>query len=151
MKLILRGDGGQSVPLTSAIDLDTLELDVKIPAWDTWLQFASPFTRAPEPLLVDCYLKRASFLDYAPLQTGLGRSQGLRKNPHPNIAKYLGCTEINDRIRSLCFGRYMMTLQERAETGIPLDTNLCPQALKDARPRPHSQRHQYTQYHDRCR
>ncbi|KAH8422458.1 uncharacterized protein LDX57_000213 [Aspergillus melleus] len=36
----------------------------------------------------------------------------LRKNPHPNIATYYGCTETRGRVSGLCFKRYTSTLLE---------------------------------------
>ncbi|KAG7405730.1 Serine/threonine-protein kinase H1-like protein [Fusarium oxysporum f. sp. raphani] len=148
MKLILRSETGEyfyakvkkRLPLSYTVDTHDLEL-VQIPAENIWPQFNSTFTGAPKPPPIDCYVKRASLLDYDPdtSQDHICRQvleeakvcEILRKNPHPNIAKYLGCVEVDGRIHGLCFAKYAMTLQERATTGTPLDTKPCVQGIKD--------------------
>lgn len=91
---------------------------------------------------IDCYVKRPSLMYY-----GVDGSQKncikeqilqeaevceiLRKNPHPNIARYLGYIEVNGRVRGLCFHRYSMTLAERVKIGTILDTKLCLEGIKN--------------------
>jgi serine/threonine protein kinase len=41
----------------------------------------------------------------------------LRRNPHPNIAKYLGAYVEDQRITGLCFEKYEVTLAERLTNG----------------------------------
>ncbi|KAL7944024.1 kinase-like domain-containing protein [Trichoderma barbatum] len=122
--------------------LDTTKLDLTpIPPEDIWPQFDKSFTLAPVPLPEDCYVKRASLLDYEASTRGDGIPklilqeaeicEILRKNPHHNIANYLGCLVVDGKIHGLCFDRYAMTLDEQKENGTPLDATLCLQDIKD--------------------
>jgi serine/threonine protein kinase len=105
----------------SSSEISSHDLDLHpIPAADIWPVFSTDLTRAPDPLPADCYVKRPSLLHYADMTFRSQLSnlllqeartcELLRKNPHPNIAQYLGCIIHNNRITGLCFVRYSMTL-----------------------------------------
>ncbi|EHK17969.1 uncharacterized protein TRIVIDRAFT_67189 [Trichoderma virens Gv29-8] len=148
MEYILKQNSGEyfyaklnrRMPLDAAIDVDTLD-PIRIPTEHICPQFAPGLTRAPEPLPKGCYVKRASLLGYGTNVSGddisrtvLGEAricETLRKNPHPNIAKYHGCIEVDGRIHGLCLDRYVMTLQDRVETGTQFDADICFQRIKD--------------------
>jgi len=108
--------------------VDPLELDpVLIPASHIWPLFPRHFTRAPEPLPQDCYVKRPSLLYYGDTEVSTDLSslllneaevcEILRASPHPNIAQYLGCIVEDGRITGLCFVKYGMNLSERVTKG----------------------------------
>jgi hypothetical protein len=88
----------QRVCGSEKIDPSALQL-IEIATDDIWPKYQPKFTRAPEPLLPNSYLKKPSFLDYGnPLWKHLGAQilqeaeicEILRLWPHPNIVKYLG-------------------------------------------------------------
>ncbi|KAL7932925.1 kinase-like domain-containing protein [Trichoderma chlorosporum] len=121
---------------------DPRELDtVPIPAEHIWPLFPSSLTRAPDPLPEGCYVKRPSLLDYEVDKSEHGTPELvleeaeiyeiLSKNPHPNIAKYLGCKVVDGKIRGLCLERYVMTLEARVETKTPFDKDLFLKGIKD--------------------
>lgn len=88
-------------------------------------RFPSTFTRAPDPLPRETYVKRPSLMSYDRVRKGaLPNSiadgllleaqvyELLRRNPHPNIAGYLGCRTLGDDIDGLCLPRYGTTLMQ---------------------------------------
>lgn len=90
-------------------------------------RFPSTYTRAPDPLPCDTYVKRPSLMSYDRVCKGalpnsiadglLAEAQVyelLRRNPHPNIARYLGCRTLGDDIDGLCLARYGTTLMQAA-------------------------------------
>ena len=67
-----------------------------------------------------CYFKTPSLSAYTSnvdLEGRISREietcEILRKNPHRNIASYLGCREIRGRVSGLCFKHYKSTLLDR--------------------------------------
>ncbi|KAF4959411.1 hypothetical protein FSARC_10736 [Fusarium sarcochroum] len=126
--------------IANALKLDKLDL-VPIPIDVIWPRYADFLTIASEPTSRDCYVKRASLLNYETDQSfnlyhmlvmeEAQVCETLLKNPHPNIARYRGCEVLDGRIRGLCFDKYAMTLRERLETGNSLDKQLCLQGIKD--------------------
>jgi hypothetical protein len=105
-----------------------------------WPEFSPSLTIAPEQLWKCYYIKRSNLIDYEADQEKnnykelvLAETYAceiLRTNPHPNIAKYWGCEVVDGTIRGLCFGRYTITLGERLDAGVPLDTRLCLQGIR---------------------
>lgn len=88
-------------------------------------RFQSTITRAPDPLPRDTYVKRPSLVSYDRVhKSALPNSiadgllveaqvyELLRRNSHPNIARYLGCRTLGDDIDGLCFPRYGTTLMQ---------------------------------------
>lgn len=82
------------------------------------------FTICPNPNSSDVFVKRPSLLDYnsesdAIRETFLQEAQVcetlLKKVPHVNIARYLGCAVEDSRITGLCFTRYQTTLSEKVK------------------------------------
>ena len=125
---------------TSKVDLHELDL---VPISQIWPPFPTQFTRAPEPLPQDCYVKRPSLLDYGDGDdtktstelSGLLLSEAevceiLRASPHPNIAQYLGCQVEDDKIMGLCFVKYGMNLHKRVQDSRPFDTDLILQGIQ---------------------
>ncbi|KAM0345804.1 hypothetical protein ACHAPU_006157 [Fusarium lateritium] len=119
-----------------------------IPGGHMWPRFRSSLTAAPEGILQYCHVKQGAVGGYN--IKGKGRDikdlvlseatvcELLMKHPHPNIAKYWGCDVVDGRIRGLCFGKYAMTLHERAVTGVPLDIERCLQGVRDGLEHLHS-------------
>lgn len=80
------------------------------------------FTRAPEPLPVNRWVKRPSLIDCGDSEASSKPAvhllneaivyEILRKHPHKNIARYLGCVVEGGRIKGLCFVKYPMTLRQ---------------------------------------
>lgn len=141
-KIILRDGSQYFYALTlrrysSATEIDPADLElIPIPASQIWPPFPENYTRAPEPLPQNCYVKRPSLLHCGDTDasTKLGTlildeakaCEILRAHPHPNIAQYLGCTVDGGRITGLCFVKYGMTLLERVSKGPhAFDADLC--------------------------
>lgn len=95
-------------------------------------RFPPTFTRAPDPLPPDTYVKRPSLVSYDRVRQSAGPSsssssssiaEGLlaearvyellgRSPPHRNIARYLGCRTLGDDVDGLCLPRYGPTLMQ---------------------------------------
>ena len=124
-KVILRsGDAffqaRTNLRLTSAINANELDV-IPIPIECIRPPYSAELSRAPTPLPVDTYVKSASLLDcesgveLGPSALVLAEAricETLKKNPHPNIAQYIGCVTQGDRITGLCFTRYDKTLAD---------------------------------------
>ncbi|OBT69956.1 hypothetical protein VE03_00497 [Pseudogymnoascus sp. 23342-1-I1] len=122
---------------SSASEIDPADLElIPIPSSQIWPPFPENYTRAPEPLPRDCYVKRPSLLLYGDTDASSRVStlildearvcEVLRGNPHPNIARCLGCTVDGGRITGICFVRYGVTLLERVSKGSQdFDAELC--------------------------
>ena len=112
----------------------------KIPAESVWPPMDPRFTRTPDPLPPNTYLKQPSLLDYGDTCASLEPScqilteveacEILRRHPHPNIAQYLGCVSKHGRIKGLCFVKYPMTLSKRLKDPKPFDKALCLQGIE---------------------
>ncbi|KAF2234418.1 serine/threonine-protein kinase-like protein [Viridothelium virens] len=116
-KVILKGDSEYHYAVThrrfrSIDEIDPSELTcIPMRTSDIWPEFPTSFTRAPEPLLQNLYVKRPSSLSYGDSKTSTEIStlvlheaqicETLRKCPHPNIAQYLGCVVDGGRITRL--------------------------------------------------
>lgn len=141
-KIILRDGNQYYYALTerrywSTSEVDPVDLDLTpIPTSQIWPPFPADFTRAPEPLPQNCYVKRPSLLYYGETDASTELStlllneaeacEILRVYPHPNIAQYLGCIVDGGRITGLCFAKYGMTLSERvSKDPRPFDADLC--------------------------
>jgi len=82
-------------------DLQGLDI-VPIQASHIWPPFQAQLGRAPEPLPQDYYVKQPRLIDYISTSTGFGDlllheaevCEILRASPHPNIAQYLGLSQI---------------------------------------------------------
>ncbi|KAL5345644.1 hypothetical protein ACLOAV_009398 [Pseudogymnoascus australis] len=126
---------------SSATEIDPASLElIPIPVSQIFPPFPETYTRAPQPLPQNCYVKRPSLLHYGDTDASTKLSslilnearacEILRVHPHPNIARYLGCT-VDGGITGLCFVKYGMTLLERASTGSrALDVDLCLRGIK---------------------
>jgi serine/threonine protein kinase len=93
-----------------------------IPAAHLWPLYSNDITLAPNPLPPDTYIKRPRMIQYTEDCTSripdlflaeARTCETLRKAPHPNIARYLGCLVKDNRITGLCFENYDMTLEDR--------------------------------------
>ncbi|KAM0502468.1 hypothetical protein ACHAP8_004013 [Fusarium lateritium] len=130
-----------ALSLSSSFGIDPkLIKTIPIPVENVCPKFTSSLTAAPEGMM-DYF-----FFKYTHLDSDSGKPNDrtkdlvlmeaktcevLMKNPHPNIAKYWGCYVLDGRIRALCFANYPMTLQQRKETGVPLDTERCLKGIRD--------------------
>jgi hypothetical protein len=109
-------------PANSQVDLLKLDL-IPIPTSQIWPPFPRQFTRAPELLPQDYYIKRPSLLYYGNTKASTELSslllneaevcEILRAFPHPNITRYLRYIVENNRITGLYFIKYGMNLLER--------------------------------------
>lgn len=121
----------------SIVDVDPTRLKtIPIPTSHIWPPFPKNFTRAPDPLPRNCYIKRPSLIHYgdtreiAEVSTLLAKEaqvcEILRDSPHPNIAQYYGCVVHDGRITGLCFARYGANLLEKLNSEPRhLDIDLC--------------------------
>lgn len=124
----------------SDIDLGSLDL-VKIPVDHVWPEYDQKFTKAPEPLPENTYIKEPSLLSYGDTEASLRLDQQvsneaeaceiLRQNPHPNIARYWGCVVRDGRIRGLCFTRYPMSLTQQLRSSNAFNPKTCLEGIKN--------------------
>ncbi|KJZ70629.1 hypothetical protein HIM_09984 [Hirsutella minnesotensis 3608] len=146
-KLIIRGLNHQyfyaitkdRIGASSSVDLDRLQ-KIPISIDSIWPRFSVQFSRAPEPLPSECFVKEPNLLDYGDTPASLQLSSHilhevevceiLKKNPHPNIATYMGCVVAANRIQGLCFVRYKMTLAKRLSLNAPFNKDLCLQDME---------------------
>ncbi|KAF6806266.1 serine/threonine-protein kinase [Colletotrichum plurivorum] len=109
----------------SNLSINQLTAEVLIPATAYSPLFVPTFTRAPDPLPSNTYVKKPSLLSYDRIHHGLLKNnivdnvlaevqvcELLKQNPHPNIARYLGCQVLDGRIVGICFAKYEKTLME---------------------------------------
>ena len=103
------------------VNLDALEMR-PIPTAHLWPTYSNDLTPAPDPLPLDCYIKRPSMIQYSEDATSgipnlfLAEARTcelLSKHPHPNIARYHGCLVRDNRLTGLCFAKYDKTLEDR--------------------------------------
>ncbi|KAI1158894.1 kinase-like domain-containing protein [Nemania serpens] len=116
------------------VNIDALDMTA-IPVEHIWPLADPKFARAPEPLPANCYLKRQSLLSYEaapsahkfgdPILAEVEACEILRKHPHPNIVRYLGCVVRNGRIEALAFDRYTTTLYKMLVNDISFDKSRC--------------------------
>ncbi|KAI1194731.1 kinase-like domain-containing protein [Nemania serpens] len=141
-KIILqRGDdeyfyakSSQRIYSEEEVNIEALDM-TEIPLEHIWPLADPKFTRAPEPLPANCYLKRQRLLTYeaSPSAHKFGDQtlveaeacEVLRKHPHPNIVKYLGCVVKNSRIEALAFDRYTINLHDVIVNDISFDKSRC--------------------------
>jgi hypothetical protein len=103
--------------------IDATKLDLEeIPDTFLYAQIPAGWTRAPDPLPADSYIKQPNLLEYGETSnccTVLLQEaeiyEVLRQHPHPNIARYYGCVVENGRFRGICLRRYSTTLKQRVE------------------------------------
>ncbi|KAH6982279.1 hypothetical protein BKA56DRAFT_632339 [Ilyonectria sp. MPI-CAGE-AT-0026] len=108
----------------TAVDLNPSQL-IRIPTENVWPAFEPVFTPAPEPLPVNRW-PAVHLLSEATV------CEILKKHPHPNIARYLGCVVEGGRIKVLCFVKYAMTLcQMVRDRTTPLDVDKCMRGIED--------------------
>lgn len=132
---------------TKEVNLDELELHL-IPADNIWPPFSSDLTPAPDPLPPNSYIKSLSLLlcadnhDHRPGDLLLEEAricEILRRDPHPNVAQYLGCTVKGNRVTGLCFVKYNVTLWDRLQNrDSPLDRENCCGAIESGLEHLHS-------------
>ncbi|KAJ8131821.1 hypothetical protein O1611_g1803 [Lasiodiplodia mahajangana] len=116
------------------VDIGALE-PVAIPTEHIWPLADPEFTRAPEPLPETCYLKRQPLCGYETgpnaykygntILTEAKACEVLRKHPHPNIVRYLGCVVKDGRIRALAFDKHPLTLGQMMRDETPFDKDRC--------------------------
>ncbi|KAK1977354.1 serine/threonine-protein kinase [Colletotrichum cereale] len=111
--------------VVSELSIDQLTNKIRIPTTAYSPAFPPTYTQAPDPLPPNTYVKKPSLLSYDRIHKGalpndiadnvLNEVQVcelLERNPHPNIARYLGCQVLDGRIIGICFQRYEKTLME---------------------------------------
>ncbi|KAI8954509.1 hypothetical protein F4801DRAFT_605430 [Xylaria longipes] len=115
------------------IDIKKLNI-IRIPEDHIWPLADPKFTRAPEPLPATSYWKRPCLLDYDVKEPDFYPivmlkeaevCEILRKHPHPNIARYLGCIIKDGWIKGLAFDKYPVTLGAMLEEETPFDKDRC--------------------------
>jgi len=108
------------------VKLEELSNVVLIPTTTYCPLFPSNYTRAPDPLPPNCYIKRPHLLSYGRIHDTpnassiservlkeAGVCEILKLHPHPSTAQYLGCQVRNGRITGICFTKYSDTLMHR--------------------------------------
>ncbi|KAJ5721507.1 uncharacterized protein N7483_009441 [Penicillium malachiteum] len=120
--------------------------DIQIPIPAYCPEFPLEFTLTPEPLLVNCYVKKAPLISYDRIRDGpepdlIAKSvlmegeicEILKNYPHPNIATYLGCQVSGGRITGLCFAkyRYMLMQEVNPENLMKRQSRRSRQSVKD--------------------
>lgn len=128
--------------LKSPFDIDLNALDLhKIPLNHVWPVFDPRFAQAPDPVPENLYLKQPSLLTYGDTDASLRFDQLilheakiceiLRRNPHPDIARYWGCFIRRGRIRGICFDKYTVSLSEWVKGDDGLDVDLCLRGIRN--------------------
>ncbi|KAK4222953.1 hypothetical protein QBC38DRAFT_518027, partial [Podospora fimiseda] len=113
-------------------DVQGLDI-IKIPSEDIWPLANPEFTRAPDALPPNAYLKRPCLFGagcHNPhiQETILSKvevCEVLKKHPHPNFARYLGCVVKEGRVRGLAFTKYSVTLDQMLKERTPFDKERC--------------------------
>ncbi|KAI0183936.1 serine/threonine kinase [Xylaria flabelliformis] len=141
-KVLLRGADDEYFFADFPERLDVEEIDIKklniikIPEEHIWPLADPNLTQAPDPLPVSSYQKRPQLLNYDGTEEDhdflprvvLNEAKAceiLRKHPHPNIARYLGCIIKDGRIKGLIFDKYPVTLYKMLEDETPFDKERC--------------------------
>jgi serine/threonine protein kinase len=122
------------------IDISDLDLQ-PIPSSQIWPKFTEEFTRAPEPLPPNAFVKQPSLLDYGDTIASTNLSsllqhedrmcEVLRNHPHPNIVEYYGCVAKEDKLVGLCFVRYKCTLADIVKNQQQFDKDVCLKGIED--------------------
>jgi serine/threonine protein kinase len=131
--LVVYRDGNNTYHATSKarvsvppkLNINDLTNKILIPAAAYRPPFPSNFTCAPNPLPSDTYVKRPSLISYDRVCQGpqpariandllaeVRICELMKQNPHPNIARYLGCQVTEEKIDGICFPRYGQTLMQ---------------------------------------
>ncbi|ELR06918.1 hypothetical protein VC83_05926 [Pseudogymnoascus destructans] len=116
-------------------ELDTQSLNAlsprKILKEHIWPLHEGDVTVCDNPTSPDIYVKkpRLTAYDGTPSLAHLVLQEArvceiLMQNPHPNIARYLGCYMQEGRIAGLCFQRYAETAEERRSRGASINRAL---------------------------
>ncbi|KAJ2894094.1 uncharacterized protein MKZ38_007933 [Zalerion maritima] len=114
----------------SELKAEHLINDIVIPTSAYHPPFSSEFTRAPDPLPYNSYVKRPRLISYDRIRRGSRPNhiadsvlmevevcEILKRHPHPNIATYLGCQVSDGRITGICFAKYDSTLMQLVNPG----------------------------------
>ncbi|KAF4512377.1 hypothetical protein G6O67_001527 [Ophiocordyceps sinensis] len=114
----------------SEIRVEHLSHNLLIPVSAYCPPWRPEFTRAPDPLPCNTHTKTPRLISYDGLHRGpqpnyiadsildeVGVCEVLKRNPHSNIARYLGCQVSDDRITGICFAKYSSTLTETVNPG----------------------------------
>jgi serine/threonine protein kinase len=108
------------------VRLEDMYESTLIPSAHVSPTFPQHFTRAPDPLPPNSYVKKPSLMVYDPsTPTSLANRmlheatiwETLKHSPHPNLIKYYGCQVQDGRITGLCFAKYHDTLMARVNPG----------------------------------
>jgi serine/threonine protein kinase len=96
-----------------------------------WPLLEGGLTVCDDPTNPDIYIKkpRLTTYDSTPALAHLVLQEArvceiLMRNPHPNVARYLGCYVQEGRIAGLCFQRYAETAEERKTRGLSINKAL---------------------------
>ena len=133
-------------------DINITELDCplyRISTEDIWPPLKNDLTLAPQPVSDEVYQKKRVLADFNPQTSSVKPCdlllheaqicEILRKNPHKNIASYLGVTCEEGLIKSLCFVRYEETIADRLnDPNRPLNVPKCLDGVKDGLDHLHS-------------
>ncbi|KAJ5365320.1 hypothetical protein N7517_008206 [Penicillium concentricum] len=109
----------------------------KIPLEHIWPLLEDNLTECLDFEKPDVYIKRPRLTGYdgsASLSLYLLQEaricQILMRNPHENVAGYLGCMVKAGRITGLCFRKYAETLEDRLRDGRSVNQEVCLQHIK---------------------
>lgn len=103
---------------------------IKIPLSGYCPLFKTKFNTRPNALFSACYVKPPSLISYDPIRDSTNPHQIsddvlaeleiceiLKRRPHPNIARYLGCQVREGRITGICFAKYQKILIRAVHPG----------------------------------
>ncbi|KAI1426495.1 kinase-like protein [Xylaria sp. FL1777] len=115
---------------------------IRIPDEHIYPAAAPNLLQAPDPLPSNVYVKTPALVTYGdtPASSNFASLMSeeiriceiLRLHPHPNIAQYLGCVVMDDKIHGVCFVKYKMTLAKHLRKGYPIDADRCLAGLEKA-------------------
>lgn len=111
------------------IDLGSIQNSelLQIPQEHIFPLFEPGLTKYDIPTHKDIYIKQPRLTAYNGSSHISAICETLINNPHPNIARYVGCIKENGRITGLCFEKYAETLTERCDRGIRIGEGLLKQ------------------------
>ncbi|KAF8605206.1 hypothetical protein BDV93DRAFT_572807 [Ceratobasidium sp. AG-I] len=109
-------------------ELEALEGDL-VPMSHVYAEAKPEYSRAPEPLPENAYVKQPNTIGYdkthpsfgAEMITEIKAYETIRQQPHPNLAGYRGCICEGGYVVALCLKSYRATLGQAVEGSDKLD------------------------------
>lgn len=115
---------------SSNVNIEDMENVMQIPISTYNPKFSSEFTPAPAMLPNDCYIKKPCMISWDRISQGPRPNmiaedvleeariyELLLRQPHPNVATYLGCQVSDGKITGICLKKYPHTLMKEVNPG----------------------------------